>query len=188
MSKHQPPGVVKYRALTQSAKSVTGWAIFDTFPSWLVQNGHVKSKSALMALLLCHVLLHRQSWELERWWMLKENVRYSLFTCAQYLFQKPVEDLDFKMMFVVVILFRSCSSTYHCYENFHFSYYGVLSYFKLMQQNVYFWYMFSLCLYMHRLCNILFFSVPQLKQHSIFARKMLNFVKNPLNSFYKRGF
>lgn len=110
MSKHQPPGVVKYRALTQSAKSVTGWAIFDTFPSWLVQNSHVKSKSALMALLLCHVLLHRQSWKSERWWTLKENVRYSLFTCAQYLFQKPVEDLDFKIMFVVVILFRSCSS------------------------------------------------------------------------------
>lgn len=30
--------------------------------------------------------------------------------CAQYLSQKPVEDLDFKIMFVVVILFRSCSS------------------------------------------------------------------------------
>lgn len=119
--------------------------------------------------------------------MLKENMRYPLFTCTQYLFQEPVVDLDFKIMFILVMLFRSCSSFELIISVIicNSSCYGVFSYFKLIQ---YLLYLLTLCLHMHRLCKILIFSVPQLNQHSVFARKMFNFVKNPLNSSYEPGF
>lgn len=99
-----------------------------------------------------------------------------LFTCTQYLLQKLVEDLEFKIMFILVMLLRSCSSfdLIIAMRICNSSCYGVLSYFTLIQQNVYFWYLLTLSLHMHGLCKILFFSVPQLNHHSIFARKMLN--------------
>lgn len=125
-------------------------------------------------------------WKVVNAWRKYEII---LFTCTQYLLQKPVEDLEFKIMFILEMLLRSCSSfELIAMRICNSSCCGVLSYFKSIQQNVYFWYLLALCLHMHGLCEILLFSVPQLNQHSIFARKMLDLFKNPLNSFYKPDF
>lgn len=163
MSKLQPPGAVKYRALTQSTRSVTDWAILDTFFSDLfrmvIWRARVRWWFCCCAIFSCTSKPGNQKGGecLKKTW--------DTLCLPVLLFQKPVKDLDFKIMFDVVMLFRSFSS----FELIiamgicSLSYYGVFFYFKLIQQNVYFWYMVTLCLHMHRLCNILLFFCPSIK-------------------------
>lgn len=65
--------------------------------------------------------------------MLKETVKYSLFSCTQYLFQIPV-----KGSFVSVMLFRNCSSFQLSIATRIYSspIMVVFSYFLLVQRNV----------------------------------------------------